>query len=136
MKYAWSCSLLLIFAFLFNDPQRVFAQEQIATDGVSKSIVKSYAQDKPSNTSIETRLVSSSDTLTLPFLDDFSAPGIFPDATLWFNNDVYVNNSMAFYPITYGVATFDGVNHRGNPYNMLSPTTYGFADSLVSHPMR
>lgn len=78
---------------------------------------------------------SFTDTISLPFVDDFSKPGIFPDDSLWINNDVFINNSIPFYPVTAGVATFDGVNHRGNPYDMTTSTSHGFADSLVSRPI-
>ncbi len=112
---------------------RAQGQERVAKEEPGQSALPvSINHQKDVNVN---RVSSITDTLSLPFLDDFSAPGIFPSDSLWYNNDVFVNNTMPFYPITYGVATFDGVNHRGNPYNIVTPTTYGFADSLVSHPI-
>ena len=123
----------ICFLFLSLGIPLAYGQEQMAKEDQHASNFPTKAMPEGSFAEGVQRISSLNDTLSLPFLDDFSAPGIFPNDSLWYNNDVFVNNSMAYYPITYGVATFDGVNHRGNPYNMVSPTTYGFADSLVSH---
>lgn len=57
------------------------------------------------------------DTLTLPFIDDFSYQGPYPDDSLWQDQKAYVNTKMAVDPPTYGVATLDGLDKNGNPYN-------------------
>ncbi len=49
------------------------------------------------------------------------------------DNKVYVNNTFAKNPITQGVATFDGINENGLPYNnFINPNAYGLADVLTS----
>lgn len=68
------------------------------------------------------------DTVSLPFMDDFSYPGPFPDADHWLDIDVFVNNTMAELPPSLGVATFDGLNPRGTPYG----GSYGDSDYLTS----
>ena len=55
-------------------------------------------------------------TATLPFCEDFSAPGARPDPAVWLEDDVFVNNSFAIAPPTIGVATFDGLDEGGLPY--------------------
>ncbi|MCF8256955.1 MAG: T9SS type A sorting domain-containing protein [Flavobacteriales bacterium] len=84
----------------------------------------------------------ASDTLTLPFFDDFAEPfsrenvpaDLYPDTNLWIGRSVYINNHMAVNPISIGVATFDGLDERGQAYG------FGFAiptasDTLQSKPI-
>ncbi|MBR9920740.1 MAG: T9SS type A sorting domain-containing protein [Bacteroidetes bacterium] len=69
-----------------------------------------------------------SDTLSLPFFDDFSYTGPYPSFDYWLDRDVYVNNTMAANPPSVGMATFDGVDRTGSTYN----TEFGFGDQLTS----
>ncbi|MCW3070120.1 MAG: hypothetical protein JWO44_10 [Bacteroidetes bacterium] len=82
---------------------------------------------------------SITDTIILGtqgFLDDFSYEGPYPDTALWLNNYVYVNRDLPISPPTLGVATFDGVNAGGYPYNFLaSQYSTGKADTLTSKPI-
>jgi hypothetical protein len=71
-------------------------------------------------------------TNVLPFFDDFSYPGPFPDPSLWTDSEVYINPAAGWLPPTIGVATFDGLNGQGQPY--LSGG-FGHADSLTSRPL-
>ncbi len=71
----------------------------------------------------------------LPFRDDFSVLSVFPDTSLWIDNDVFINNSYPLHPVTIGVATFDALNDSG----VLYPNAdfYPFkADYLTSKPIR
>lgn len=70
------------------------------------------------------------DTLTLPFFDDFSGAPPYPDSRLWTNDFVYVNNHFGKNPITQGVATFDHLNALGLPYGAFSKFFTSSADSL------
>ncbi len=70
----------------------------------------------------------------LPFIDDFSYEGPYPDATLWEDKEAYVNNTMTATPVTRGVATLDGLNQYGRPY-FSQPFNAGLADSLTSVPL-
>ncbi|MEM7101824.1 MAG: T9SS type A sorting domain-containing protein [Bacteroidota bacterium] len=65
---------------------------------------------------------------SLPFIEDFTAPGPFPDPVVWENNQVYINYGMGQAPPSYGVATFDGLNASGIPYG----GGYGGSDTLTS----
>jgi hypothetical protein len=62
------------------------------------------------------------------FIDDFSYAGPFPDAKLWLNDRVFVNNTMSFKAPSIGMATFDGLNYTGRPYG----NGYGISDILTS----
>ena len=73
------------------------------------------------------------DTISLPFWDDFSfsEPGV--DSTLWQNGiGIFINPAIGINQPTINVATFDGINSVGRPYNsesdFVAPT-----DSLLSH---
>ncbi|RYD87483.1 MAG: hypothetical protein EOP50_20685, partial [Sphingobacteriales bacterium] len=72
--------------------------------------------------------------IPLPFFEDFNGPGQSPDPSRWLDVHVYVNNTMAFNPVSRGVATFDALNAKGGPYDSLSNTAYRYADSLTSQP--
>lgn len=69
----------------------------------------------------------------------FYAPVIYfaqgEPGKLWFDNYAYVNNTYPVNPPTIGVATLDGLNEYGLPYNSSSNSTYGTADYLTSKPI-
>jgi hypothetical protein len=72
----------------------------------------------------------------LPFRDDFSYSGPFPDPALWADNFVFINNSFAVHPKTVGVATFDALDQFGQIYEQADENSYQFeADFLTSHPI-
>jgi hypothetical protein len=54
---------------------------------------------------------------------------------LWLDDRAYVNSTYPINPRSYGVATMDGLNEYGQPYNKNNPTTYGDADLLTSKPI-
>ncbi|HRN41476.1 MAG TPA: T9SS type A sorting domain-containing protein, partial [Vicingus sp.] len=74
-------------------------------------------------------------SLSLPFLDDFSQYHFYPDGSKWADVNVFINTNYAVNPISYGVATFDGLDSTGYPYNFINPTSYGIADYLTSKPI-
>ncbi|MBX2815426.1 MAG: T9SS type A sorting domain-containing protein [Saprospiraceae bacterium] len=76
-----------------------------------------------------TLVVTSKQPLSIPFVDDFSYRGPYPDATLWLDRHVYINNSLAERPLGLGVATFDGLDATGSPYERLE----GRSDVLTSN---
>ena len=68
-----------------------------------------------------------SDTLSLPFFDDFSYTGPYPSADNWLDRNAFVNNTLAKSPPSIGMATLDGLDRSGRPYLNL-----GSADQLTS----
>jgi hypothetical protein len=76
-------------------------------------------------------------TLTLPFWDDFSHKGPYPDQNKWADNYVFISTSMAVHPKTAGTATFDALDQSGKLYEQAMPDNTPFvADRLTSHPIR
>lgn len=57
------------------------------------------------------------------------------DNSRWLDSYVYINNHMAVNPPSIGVATFDGLNEDGYPYDFDIQDNYGIADYLTSKPI-
>lgn len=75
----------------------------------------------------------STSPVSLPFWDDFSYK---PD-TLWSNrSSVLINNGIGIHPPSIGVATFDGLNGSGVPYDPNDVLLDGYTDSLTSRPIK
>jgi hypothetical protein len=75
--------------------------------------------------------ITSLPPMNLPFWDDFSTATA--SDTLWESREtVWINPGMAIAPPTIHVASFDGLNAEGIPYNTVLPQETGFTDSLVS----
>lgn len=72
------------------------------------------------------------DTLTYAPIVNFA---IGQPGTLWFDDYAYINNTYGVNPPTIGVATLDGLNQYGLPYNNSSTSNYGTADYLTSNPI-
>ncbi len=75
--------------------------------------------------------------LQLPFWDDFSHPGPYPDPLMWADNYVFINQSFGVHPKTTGVATFDALDMHGQFYDHIrADNTPYSADKLSSRPIR
>lgn len=81
---------------------------------------------------------TKSGALALPFWDDFSfARAAVPSAQLYTaRQSVWVNSSMGIRPPSINVATFDGLDSVGRPYSVNDVLAKGFADRLISLPIR
>lgn len=74
--------------------------------------------------------------LNLPFFDDFSTATIHPDDALWMpGSGVYINNTLTTTHPSINVATFDGLNAKGVPYNFTNEQAQGDSDTLTSQPI-
>ncbi|GIV29329.1 MAG: hypothetical protein KatS3mg028_0395 [Bacteroidia bacterium] len=81
---------------------------------------------------------TTSVSLPLPFFDDFyyADRQVYPDMNKWVDSSVYINFGYAKYPVSFGVATFDGLNKKGFPYKTSSTSTASEpADTLTSQPI-
>jgi len=87
-----------------------------------------------SNILKENKGLTSSDTLLLPFFDDFSGHSIFPDSKKWNDNFVFINNTYSDQQITAGIATFDALDNTGRMYATASSSGFK-ADQLTSLPI-
>ncbi|PKP46297.1 MAG: hypothetical protein CVT95_07215 [Bacteroidetes bacterium HGW-Bacteroidetes-12] len=128
----YKLSTFFFLLFTFN----VFAQDTLFDLGVNKTLIAKYNKSiKEKNPEIFRKQKKQSKILlTLPFLDDFSQNWHFPNENLWQDIHVHINSSFPINPPSYGVATFDGLDSAGFPYNFM-PTSYGEADVLTSQPI-
>lgn len=128
LKYILNYILfLLLFASLNSFAQQGEFEEPLLENVIQK---KYYSEYPPSLSR------SGPDTLTLPFLDDFSFSRVVPHDSLWEDRHAFVNVSFGVNPPTIGVATLDGLKANGQPYvsSFQIPEPYGVADYLTSKP--
>jgi hypothetical protein len=77
-------------------------------------------------------------SLSIPFKDDFfyATYTNYANQNLWSDSSVYINTGKPIAPLSIGVATFDGLNKFGRPYNPNLVTTLSYAaDTLTSRPI-
>ncbi len=91
-------------------------------------VLQKYAKKHPEKVNVNRQ---ASNTLTLPFMDDFSYDGPYPDSTLWLDNQAYVNHTLGLNPPSVGVVTLDGLGPDGTPYT----DGEGWADTLTCMPI-
>jgi hypothetical protein len=105
----------------------------IVTIGLPHSKKQAVQKAHPS-TYANARKQHSQDTIQLPFWDDFSATtDTFADTIRWlWGQSIRVNDGMAIRPPSLKVATFDGIDSVGRPYNPNDVLAKGYADKLVS----
>jgi hypothetical protein len=123
--------------FLFLGAIHGFAQERLAPLRGNMNLMSvAPRQFTPSHSAEKTTAVN--DTITLPFFEDFHyAPeSPFPTSKYWIDSSVYVNTGFAIAPLSIGVATFDGLNKKGYPYNIsANEFSSASADYLTSKPV-
>ena len=122
-----ACVFFMVFVFV-----SVSAQELVFPIN-GNPVIKQYLKAHPSELSMR-RVLSDGDTLPLPFIDDFSRRGIYPYDSLWYDRDAFVNSTFSSHPVTIGVATLDGIDRFGNPYDPFSSIS-DVADFLTSRPI-
>ncbi len=118
----------ILFSFLFFSAS---AQEELVSFKFHprmNRITNEAFQQKKANTRLA--------TLSLPFFDDFYQNEIYPNPALWQDNFVFINTTYPKETITVGVATFDGTDANGRPYDSSANATLSFpADKLTSNPI-
>ena len=102
--------------------------QEVVTGLQSNSLIKK------NNLIFERKGLNATDTLELPFFDDFSGRSIFPDSKNWIDNFVFINNTYSDKQITAGIATFDALDNSGNMYGSAAPSGFE-ADKLTSQPI-
>jgi len=122
----------LITIFIFGN---TFAQKdtlyELRLNGVQNAFYNSN-KNNPNAPFLKKNNTHNKALLSLPFIDDFSQNYIYPNQDLWEDIDVFINSNLPINPVTYGVATFDGLDSTGTPYNFSQPNAYGIADQLTS----
>ena len=107
-----------------------FAQEQLVPLGANPSLIGAPKPKAPKQLT-----KGASVAVKLPFIDDFSRAGVYPQQQLWTDRYVFINKSYAINPPSFGVATFDAMNDTGGVYNNMS-TFPTIADTLTSQAIR
>ena len=124
---------LFVMTLLILSASNAMAQHELLTPMYGNPKLKAYLLEHPASANKIGALI---DTVDLPFVDDFSYGGVYPSADLWTDNYVFVNSQFPRNPITIGVATFDGLNELGNPYDNSASTIQGGCDTLTSKYIR
>lgn len=120
----------IILYFIFFNVCVVFSSAQEVVTGLQSNYIITNSINKQKIT----KGVFASDTLELPFFDDFSGRSIFPDNKKWLDQNVFINNTYSDRQITIGIATFDALNSSGRMYDVASSTGFK-ADELTSKPL-
>jgi len=116
--------------FFLLVPLAMFMDESFAQLSIYP-ILKSFSSPTIANS----RTLAINDTIGLPFWDDFSRVSIDPDSNFWsYGKDLHISSHIGLNSPTINVASFDGVDGDGNPFDsgsdFVAPT-----DSLVSKPI-
>lgn len=120
--------ILLYFVLLILSLELLPAQEVITGLQSNRKIIKSLENQR------NKRASAASDTLNLPFFDDFSGQSVFPDTKKWLDDFVFINNTYSNQQITTGIATFDALDNTGRLYEAASPAEFE-ADHITSLPI-
>lgn len=126
----WSGVVLLL------GTQPLVAQQMMLTPLEHNSQLLEYAHTHP-RSAARNYQVCPLDTLALPFFDDFAdRDSMYPDCKKWQDNHVFINGDMAYNPPSVGVATFEGLQWNGAPYDPgASLGTAHPADTLTSQAL-
>ena len=121
----------LIIAFFVLIPA-VFNAQIIITNNDCNPVIKDYLRNNPEK---NLKGLKSTDTLDLPFFDDFVKSKIYPDNDLWIDNYAYINSTFGFNPPSIGIATLDAVDEMGAVYSHANTTSF-LGDFLTSKPIK
>ena len=73
--------------------------------------------------------------VTLPFFDDFTKHGLYPDESKWQRGNVFANSSFPKMPVNYRSATLDVIDRYGKVYSRGSSNPF-IGDTLISVRIR
>lgn len=105
MNKAWKTCLLF-----FLIPFWGTAQEYLTPPGGNPLVRKAFLQARELAVKKSGPLT---DTLDLPFFDDFSGTEIYPDQAKWSDRHAFINSTLAANLISIGAATLDVVDSTG-----------------------
>ena len=120
MKNSILCILLSMIAHAWINAQALKVEPPYTVSRPNET--KLY----PSNSRV------SEELLSLPFFEDFSKGASVPNTDRWMDNSVMVNGTLPVLPPSIGVATLDGTDANGLPYQNINVN--GAADTLTSKP--
>lgn len=131
MKVIFKIVLIFIYCVSFNTS----AQEYLKPLSGNINLFYNNPVNQPQKNSTQKIAAVS---VTIPFFEDFFyAPNSpYPTGKYWTDSSVYINTGFAIAPPSIGVATFDGLNKKGYPYNMSATAIVSApADTLSSRPI-
>lgn len=129
LKTALFTTLALLLGFGLQ------AQEQVVPLSANLQLMSQQAATKNPQAA---RTASLAPMDTIPFFEDFSysATSPYPSINHWIDSNVFINHGFAIAPPSIGVATFDGLNKKGYPYNLSALVSNSAqADKLTSRPI-
>ncbi len=127
---------ILFIAILFLLHVNVTAQNEFTEPLHGNHQLISLRNNQNSSSAAKISMASTN-KLVIPFLEDFSYAGPYPDTAKWQSSkSVYVNPTLAKAPPTLGVCTFDGLRFDGYPYNIFAIAGSFFSDTLWSKSIR
>ncbi|MEA3317407.1 MAG: hypothetical protein U9R54_05580, partial [Bacteroidota bacterium] len=100
-------SIAIVF-FYFLSVFYLSAQETLI--GIEENIVVKNNISNLKNSKTE------NDTLSLPFIDDFSSSIAQTNSKWWIDNNAFINQTYSKNPITIGVASLDAIDNTGEVY--------------------
>lgn len=136
-RFPFLWRICVIVATVFAN--QLSAQEFLAP--LSSNLHYYYSDLRPTaDTKPNTQQQRPTSSLFLPFIDDFHYADVsgYPTQNLWTDKSVYVNQGFGINPPSIGVATFDGLNQHGYPYDASGNpnlNTNGPSDTLTSVPI-
>jgi hypothetical protein len=107
----------------------VFAQEQLLPIA-GNPLLESFSRNFDFTTE---RSVKNTDTIDLPFFDDFAVMTVYPDQSKWIGFDAFVNDSWGVNNISYGVVSLDQADSVGAIRALSSGGE--MSDVLTSRPI-
>ncbi len=110
----------------------LFSQEAL-TD-IGNATLRKYSAEYFKKNSLKNTMTT--DTLDLPFFDDFANSFVYPDSSIWMDKFAFINNEYAKSPVSYGVATLDAINQYGAVYTHLPSLSSAIADYMTSKPVK
>ena len=121
--------IVITCILVLNSTISIFAQEMLIPSEINHA--------KFGNEGAIRKKSTPSQPLQLPFIEDFSYPGPYPDPNLWSDKNVFINSTFPIYLLTVGVATFDALNYSGTIYDEALQNPFQFrADELTTLPIR
>ena len=113
----------------------LFSQEYLRGIEINEEVAHEAKLKAEASINKQSREMEETQSIELPFFDDFSVSKVFPDDKRWIEDDVYINQHFAFSPPNIGVATFDVLDSKGKVYEDANWVDF-IADHLTSVPIR
>lgn len=128
---------LATICFCFCLSLQLHAQDIIQTHLTGNAVLNEAWNERKDKKNLRPTFADTIEIDTVKGLvEDFSYPGPYPDPAVWLDSSVYVNRTYPYAPPTLGVATFDGLDKRGYPYDFTAPQNSSRpADFLTSRPI-